>query len=35
MKVLRLTLSLAVCVPGCALLGAMDATDSRLYLISA
>ena len=29
MKVLRLTLSLAVCVPGCALLGAMAAADSR------
>ena len=29
MKALRLTLSLAVCVPGCALLGAMAAADSR------
>jgi hypothetical protein len=29
MKTLRLTLSLAVCVPGCALLGAMAAADSR------
>jgi hydrogenase/urease accessory protein HupE len=29
MKVLRLTLSLAVCVPGCALLGVMAAADSR------
>ena len=28
MKVLRLTLSLLVCVPGCALLGAMAAADS-------
>jgi hypothetical protein len=29
MKALRLTLSLAVCVPGCALLGMMAAADSR------
>ena len=29
MKVLRLTLSLAVCVPGCALLGVMAAADRR------
>ena len=29
MKALRLTLSLAACVPGCALLGAMAAADSR------
>jgi hypothetical protein len=29
MKVLRLTLSLAACVPGCALLGAMAAADTR------
>ena len=29
MKVLRRTLTLAVCVPGCALLGAMAAADSR------
>ena len=29
MKALRLRLGLAVCVPGCALLGAMAAADSR------
>ena len=29
MKVLRLTLSLLVCVPGCALFGVMAAADSR------
>jgi hypothetical protein len=29
MKVLRRTLTLAVCVPGCALLGMMAAADSR------
>jgi hypothetical protein len=29
MKVLRVTLSLAVCVPGCALFGVMAAADSR------
>jgi hypothetical protein len=29
MKVPRLTLSLAVCVPGCTLLGVMAAADSR------
>ena len=29
MKVLRLTLSLAVCVPGCALLGVLAAADRR------
>jgi hypothetical protein len=28
MKVLRLTLSLLVCVPGCALLGVMAAADT-------
>jgi hypothetical protein len=29
MRTVRLTLSLVVCVPGCALLGAMAAADSR------
>jgi hypothetical protein len=31
MNALRLTLSLAVCVPGFALLGAMATADSRIY----
>jgi hypothetical protein len=29
MKLLRLALSLLICVPGCTLLGAMAAADSR------